>query len=1446
MTNPFVPTRLRTIGAVLATASTVTSAQVVLTDAQRYETVADSHYEVAGATGTHVPAYATDEHASAAPTAAPSAWIVALEFATADDAQAFDAIAAKANALPPPDAQSVARAFIKEHLGIESDDYVVAHFASANDREAGKPDSVTSLTEAVMEAFPDHSRYGTFAVLADAVGGVQGGGRESPSIVGLGESIVHASDTKSAFVALGKFLWSRTGPGYLYNTFFAKGNVIETVAEESRYLDDAFRIYRKGGFTADHASPFWLSRLVDEFKAPGAFSELPYVKKLDAELQTYWTRNISDWSILARYEFVLQARLARESGLLDPDQYELVMRGGAQNVPLDGPITMAQLRNTRWSGSVEVKRFDINGHTASNLVRFIATDGSEVMYVPGGEPAFVAAGDEAALRQWVLAQAKDPRSLDALLSHFSVYNRQDGVFWTGVKHGLENIANDRWHADGSAIDHANATIGRDVFEDMREATKLRMQQDASMQRGTAWEAWRATINRVAALLSPLGFVRPLAIPVQVGLGIAQVGTGTEQAIDGRTLEERKSGLEQAGLTIVSNVVLGGVFGRTGNSGPTEKPVPSPERQPLLNPPRRINGRIGYPLSPTRAPGFPTDAVTRLYRDPAGHLAHWAAADAVVQTVVDIPSKTLRGADGIFKFGPRQFVRMEGGRVARIVSDGDGYRILLNNRTSGPRVVRQRSGNWALAFTDDNYVKGSILAQVAEAYTSHPETLHRAAEILDQFGSSEADLVEAEAKEAGPLATLATGHAFLETLADRLRDPRAIVWTPREIELLAPSMARDLQRALALHGEDGAFRFGVSADGAECDEGQLLSNTIHLQLVRGQYVLRSQIAGAMANTWRSVFHIVGKEAGRVKPQFDWDGVFRRRLADSIDGRSTNMELDLIHKRWIDPMAIPDAQRAVLKELSWLRQAVFGRDLGPTLEHVAKLRRADDAWRLGMLPGEADALPAFDDVMAKIDGPDKRLAPAEAAYLGELLSRVSDEHDALLPRGLDHLVVKDPAVVAYAASQALDEWTWGNRHYIRLRHLDGRTQVVETEPSYAGDYRQILGPGAGAGRGTGRYVVDIGGTWFPEAGLRDGFALMPPLKDTEAFVTIDARPPPDVEEDLGVIEHMVNSIPQPILRLVGTSLPTAELTPNGSVDFSILDPRSGRRLTFPTRLDTAGQPVPRARPVAIIPDLPATPTTDQHLVMPAPEGSTSPLSAADKARYIGMLHAERPISAFIETGYADRHIKALVQTRRLRGMVREDTHMAVIGATTEHAFTMVLPVDAESVGFLASQGASGRLVGSLPAGTVIVDPMFGVRATAAEYPSRVRAVAAQWETQGIRMRRIERDGSETTESPVAFAERLLATPVRPNLWNPAGDAISEVRYARYMRRLFLTSGPVRRAGLDWLETRRARRDYMAYFAPPYDVMPNWDAPPSTDLPARTMYELAETAIGMGSAP
>lgn len=1349
---------------------------------------------------------------------------VAPQFVTPAEVDAFQAMVASAIASPLPSARSVAKSLVDDEWGIDSDRYVVAHFATPADRARGTPDSALLLTDALMEAFPEHSRHSFFARLSDAVGGINAGGSASPGVVPTVGRLIHAADAKHVFALLGGFLWSRTGPGYVYNTFFARGNVIDTVAEDARSLDEAFGVYAVGGYSAAYASGIRLSQLVERFAAPATFAELPYVTKLVAALDAYWQTNRRHWPLIARYEFIHRARLALDAGVLDQARYELAMQGGAPLAPLTGPLVLSQLEPSPPTGGVEARRFDINGYAASDMVRFVAPDGSEVLYVAGGDPAFVAVENERELRAWTLAQARDPKKLDALLSHFSVYDTQDGVFWTGVKAGLEKIASGQWQADERAVDRSEAIIAGDVFEDMRQQVEGRLRNDARMQASTAWEAWRGTIHRTITLLGPLGYVPALAVPLQATTGLVEAGLGVEQAADGRTSGERNAGVEDALSALVENVPLGLAFGGHLAGG-----------HPFFKAPERVNGRIGYPLSPTMPPAWPVDLANRIYRGRNGRLSLWVGADAE-RHAVRLPTDAALRSDGVFVYRNARFVQVvirgRGLRTVRVAPDADGYHLVLQDGSPGPRVERQENGNWLLAFGEDGCLAGSVLSEIVKRETTaDPATLHRAGEVLAQLGVSESMLAQEylvhNDVEAKPLLAVALGHGFIETLPARLRDPANTLWSAREVAMIAPMLAKQAGRPLALYHSDGRFHLGMAPDGTDFPAGRVPSGALHLRRHGEGYAVSPLQSDAHAE-FPSVFAAMAESLsasadGTPATPALREAAFRRALADALDARSARGELQRMHRMWLEPVARTQREKQLIRRISRLRHALVDKH-----EPLAPDQRR---WLLS--------------VAQDVRGETASIDLNDSAEGIALLPAAIEAESGLLPAGFDRLLVNDPLIAAQARRGETEQWSDGAREYVRLRHLDGRMQVVETGPEHADRYREVLAPGDGADRRTGRYVVEVGGMWLPEEAWREGFTPLDPGEHTEALAAAAAHWPGEVDDDFANVERVVDAIPQPLLRFVRTSLAGIDVAEDGGLEVKVEHPVSKQRMAFATHRDAKGRPV-TATPSGAVPSVaPAQAVSmpvDDRLVLPLPVGARVVAIGPppDPAPFATMVRAGRPLSAFIEAGAGDRHIRTLANTRRLRGMVREDAHIALVGAMPEHVLTMVMPLSAESID-MAVRG-SGRMVHELPAGTAIVDEMYGVRSPAAEYPGRIRDVARRWDAAGVRIRGVDGNGLDTWESPIPFTERLLATAVRPSLWNPRNDPISEAAYVEYMQRRHASGQPVRYAGLDWLQTRAARRDYTVYFSPPYDVVPDGVAPPSTDLPAATVHALAETAIEM----
>jgi hypothetical protein len=370
------------------------------------------------------------------------------------------------------------------------------------------------------------------------------------------------------------------------------------------------------------------------------------------------------------------------------------MKGGAPRVPLHGPIALRQLENAPADPSVAVRRFDINGYAASDILRFVASDGSEVMYIPGASSPFVTFRNEDELRQWVVRQARNRASLDEILSHFSIYNGQDGAFRTGVSQGLAHLADGRWTADGRAIDVQTTSIAGDVFEDMRAQVEARLRDDARMRTSTAWDAWRTTLNRTVAVLGPVGYVPSLALPVQAGTTLMAFGTEIDEGINGRTTANRNNALEGAVMTAVTNLSTGAALrGFATTEGPAAPsstsamieleevpPLPSANRGDVVSEPV-AQPRIAYSmgmLSSERSPASDPDGVNRPGPASAAALqSEPGTLGYIVQRVSNDADDWARRIIDLKKSGiDKERLRLDDLRTVTLATNQAGYRQSL--------------------------------------------------------------------------------------------------------------------------------------------------------------------------------------------------------------------------------------------------------------------------------------------------------------------------------------------------------------------------------------------------------------------------------------------------------------------------------------------------------------------------------------------------------------------------------------------------------------------------------------------------------------------------------------------------------------------------------------------------------------------------------------------------
>jgi hypothetical protein len=302
-------------------------------------------------------------------------------------------------------------------------------------------------------------------------------------------------------------------------------------------------------------------------------------KNFTAKLGDFWDTHRDDYRTVLKGQFIARARQqlqayeaktpAEQAMLADEhkftrDDYQLVMAAASNiSAAADASPTVEQLKaSTSTRGLVRAHALDINGYGSSDIVRFTAQDdgqylylngrrdGRQVLYVPGGDPDFVRFDSLEKMDQWIVDQAKDPEKRKALASHFSLYDRQDGISYYGVDASLAHLATGGWDSlEGTTIDRGNIRIHGDVFKHITDATEKRMRLDADTAIKSNSEvirdAWLNDVSSAAELLGKMSPASFLAAGAAATAALTETVLGIEKSVSGDTLSERRGGAMKA-------------------------------------------------------------------------------------------------------------------------------------------------------------------------------------------------------------------------------------------------------------------------------------------------------------------------------------------------------------------------------------------------------------------------------------------------------------------------------------------------------------------------------------------------------------------------------------------------------------------------------------------------------------------------------------------------------------------------------------------------------------------------------------------------------------------------------------------------------------------------------------------------------------------------------------
>ncbi|KAJ3616572.1 hypothetical protein Zmor_011829 [Zophobas morio] len=337
--------------------------------------------------------------------------------------------------------------------------------------------------------------------------------------------------------------------------------------------------------------------------------KLDFASIVNQKLNEFWTKHHEDWRTLAKAEFLRAALDAKIKGILSNLDYTRLLKGIVPDLPLTEPLTLFLLQQ-KTSPLIDVRRLDINGYSATDILRFVLEDGREILYIPGHHPAFYSFDNDHKMRLWLVKQATDLKKRLQLTAHFSMYDRQDGNTYTGVDNALQKLVEGDWEIDGTGIDYKNLKIESDIFDALALQTKkcrfnnaktlIMSNQELSEQRTLM------AFQMVAMVFSiPLMFFGSVGVVLGTAIFATTFGLELHIAVNGDSLEERKGAFRAAEM----DVAMAALFGAVANIGSRyisfnwEAIQRIKSKKKFFIKPQSINGKMGYPLGPVKPPQF---------------------------------------------------------------------------------------------------------------------------------------------------------------------------------------------------------------------------------------------------------------------------------------------------------------------------------------------------------------------------------------------------------------------------------------------------------------------------------------------------------------------------------------------------------------------------------------------------------------------------------------------------------------------------------------------------------------------------------------------------------------------------------------------------------------------------------------------------------------------------
>ncbi|MFJ9989667.1 dermonecrotic toxin domain-containing protein [Pseudomonas putida] len=383
--------------------------------------------------------------------------------------------------------------------------------------------------------------------------------------------------------------------------------------------------------------------------------QLDFKNVFKQELEAFWHTSQERYALSARIAFLAACNRQVLLGRLSEQARSLAWRSaGVERI-----ATSKRLADN----AVQARLLNVYGYRSSDILCLSdRVTGLTLLYIPGSEHPLHEFADSTSMARWLARCCRQPSLRSALLYHFRAEDVDDGPFLAGLGNALKKLGTrtvlmlpmptsgmqkvvEYWDPAiyvNYKADTYSPLLEHDLFRAVAQAQRRRSLADAeyliTSDRQLSKTIWRSYFYQSMNLLAPLLLVAPELIPLLVLGSAVQFGLGLDQALNDNDPQARSEGIQQAvfgALGAAPGLVQGAKAGRSlfgrASSGFIK--------------PRRINGQIGYPLSPIRPPRLPEQAAAPFFEDltPAAPLPATAplAGDDILR------SRSFSGDDSLF-------------------------------------------------------------------------------------------------------------------------------------------------------------------------------------------------------------------------------------------------------------------------------------------------------------------------------------------------------------------------------------------------------------------------------------------------------------------------------------------------------------------------------------------------------------------------------------------------------------------------------------------------------------------------------------------------------------------------------------------------------------------------------------------------------------------------------